>query len=131
MPLNMDEGSAISTLERWYKGHCDGTWEHHLGITIETTDNPGWVLTFKELRLAKDVLADVLGDLLRECDSQVGTDRTMVRVFAPSLQQVLVAAAVLAERSGDGVGCPGTEKAVEPCSSDEPETGRTGTDERD
>jgi len=105
----MDDKSAVSVLEKWFKERCDGTWEHHLGITIETTDNPGWILTFKEFRLAKEILADVIGDLLRQYDSQVGTDGGMVRVFAPSLQQVLSAAAILAERGGDGSRCSGAE----------------------
>jgi hypothetical protein len=33
---------ALSKLSRWYAGHCDGEWEHHKGIAIQTTDNPGW-----------------------------------------------------------------------------------------
>jgi hypothetical protein len=32
----------LSDLSRWYAHHCDGEWEHHHGIAIETTDNPGW-----------------------------------------------------------------------------------------
>jgi hypothetical protein len=95
----MDDKMAVSTIERWYKMHCDGTWEHHLGITIETTDNPGWLVTFRELRLSLDMLADVAGEFLRAYRAQVTTDGTMVRVFAPSLQQVLVVAAILAHRS--------------------------------
>ena len=26
---------------------CNGDWEHTYGITIETTDNPGWMLTIE------------------------------------------------------------------------------------
>ena len=37
----MDE-SVVIWLERWYRAHCNGDWEHRLGITIETLDNPGW-----------------------------------------------------------------------------------------
>jgi len=29
-------------LQKWYESNCDGYWEHHWGITIETLDNPGW-----------------------------------------------------------------------------------------
>jgi hypothetical protein len=32
----------LSDLSRWYAHHCDGEWEHHHDIAIETTDNPGW-----------------------------------------------------------------------------------------
>jgi Immunity protein 53 len=33
---------ALSDLTQWYARHCNGEWEHHHGISIETTDNPGW-----------------------------------------------------------------------------------------
>lgn len=32
----------LSELARWYARHCDGTWEHQRGISIQSTDNPGW-----------------------------------------------------------------------------------------
>jgi hypothetical protein len=32
-------------LQKWYKSQCDGDWEHEYGISIETTDNPGWYIT--------------------------------------------------------------------------------------
>jgi hypothetical protein len=100
----MDAKSVISTIERWFKERCDGMWEHRFSITIETTDNPGWLLTFGELRLANETVADIAGDLLREYAAQVATDGTMVRVFAPSLQQVLTAAAVLSTLTGQNKG---------------------------
>ena len=27
---------------KWYKGNCDGYWEHLYGVKIDTLDNPGW-----------------------------------------------------------------------------------------
>lgn len=40
------EGVAmdISELENWLKKRCDGDWEHQGGISIESTDNPGWYI---------------------------------------------------------------------------------------
>jgi hypothetical protein len=32
----------LSKLSRWFAAHCDGEREHHHGISIVTTDNPGW-----------------------------------------------------------------------------------------
>ncbi len=29
-------------LEQWFDEQCDGTWEHHYGVHIDTIDNPGW-----------------------------------------------------------------------------------------
>lgn len=34
--------SDIQWLRQWYKGECDGDWEHCYGIHIRTLDNPGW-----------------------------------------------------------------------------------------
>lgn len=43
----MDERSVnnlLPRLQRWYAAQCDGEWEHHHGISIETLDNPGWLV---------------------------------------------------------------------------------------
>src|ERR1700757_3448004 len=32
----------LPRLSRWFASHCDGEREHHYGIFIQTTDNPGW-----------------------------------------------------------------------------------------
>lgn len=32
----------IEKLQEWYKSQCDGNWEHHYGISIQSLDNPGW-----------------------------------------------------------------------------------------
>ncbi|WP_322780141.1 immunity 53 family protein [Frankia sp. Cas4] len=36
---------SLDYLQEWYIRHCDGDWEHALGIRITTLDNPGWMLT--------------------------------------------------------------------------------------
>ncbi|MBX7074619.1 MAG: immunity 53 family protein [Pirellulales bacterium] len=32
----------LSGSQAWYRRNCD--WEHRFGITLETLDNPGWLL---------------------------------------------------------------------------------------
>jgi len=32
----------LARLKLWFAAHCDGEWEHDRGISITTTDNPGW-----------------------------------------------------------------------------------------
>ena len=46
--------SCIEFLESWNADQCNDTWEHEFGISIETVDNPGWVVTIalKETRLS-------------------------------------------------------------------------------
>jgi hypothetical protein len=34
--------NTLDELAKWYLAHCDGRREHHHGIKIESTDNPGW-----------------------------------------------------------------------------------------
>lgn len=34
--------STCAFLQKWYSECCDGNWEHSYGVTIVTTDNPGW-----------------------------------------------------------------------------------------
>ena len=29
----------------WYRSQCNGTWEHAYGVTIESLDNAGWLVT--------------------------------------------------------------------------------------
>ena len=40
MPLN-----AIDWLQNWYRSQCNGKWERFHGVTIETLDTPGWLVT--------------------------------------------------------------------------------------
>lgn len=47
---------SISQLERWFVENCNGDWEHGRGVTIETLDNPGWMV---RISLADTTLADV------------------------------------------------------------------------
>lgn len=37
--------SLVEKLENWYSGQCNENWEHHCGISIESLDNPGWLVT--------------------------------------------------------------------------------------
>jgi len=36
---------TLSELQKWYEAECDGNWEHHYGVKIDTLDNPGWLVT--------------------------------------------------------------------------------------
>ena len=33
---------TLARLQAWYQKHCDGEWENDFGVSIESTDNPGW-----------------------------------------------------------------------------------------
>ena len=36
---------VMTWLSQWYARQCDGDWEHSYGISIDTLDNPGWIVT--------------------------------------------------------------------------------------
>jgi hypothetical protein len=42
----------IEFLQSWYLAQCNGEWEHVQGVTIETLDNPGWMVTIDLLGTA-------------------------------------------------------------------------------
>lgn len=36
--------TALQRLASWFKSQVDGSWESDWGITLQTLDNPGWML---------------------------------------------------------------------------------------
>jgi hypothetical protein len=40
----MNEMKMLEVIDSWLKNLADGEWEHHNGLTIESTDNPGWMI---------------------------------------------------------------------------------------
>jgi hypothetical protein len=38
------EPDSLTWLQAWYASQCNGDWEHEYGVSIETLDNPGWLL---------------------------------------------------------------------------------------
>jgi hypothetical protein len=37
--------TKFSELAAWLQQQCNGDWEHTFGISIQSTDNPGWWVT--------------------------------------------------------------------------------------
>ncbi len=46
---------ALPFLQTWFQRQCNGYWEHAHGVTIETLDQPGWLVT---IDLAETPLQD-------------------------------------------------------------------------
>ncbi|MDA3615459.1 immunity 53 family protein [Polluticaenibacter yanchengensis] len=46
----------ISWIEQWFFENCDGYWEHENSISIQTSDNPGWIV---EIDLSNTQLQDL------------------------------------------------------------------------
>lgn len=45
----------LNSIEQYYKNRCDGSWEHNFGFTIESCDNPGWMIIIKDPHLYRSV----------------------------------------------------------------------------
>lgn len=56
----------LGFLETWYRAQCNGYWEHAYGMTIETLDTPGWLVT---IDLAETPLEDRSMEPLRQENS--------------------------------------------------------------
>ena len=89
----MSLNDPIRTIDQWFASKCNGQWEHHEGILIQTTDNPGWLATVNSMSIEREKLAREIGDLLRDHGAQVATDGSIVRVYASSLTDCLNALA--------------------------------------
>ena len=55
--------TGFEFVQAWYLKQCNGFWEHGNGVTIETLDNPGWMVT---IDLAETPLEDREMDPLRK-----------------------------------------------------------------
>jgi len=89
----------IRRIDEWYQYRCDGEWEHRYGMMIETCDNPGWQVTFKDLPLPNSEKARIQKTLLKEHGAETILEGTSVRLFARSFQRCLQAAVALIELS--------------------------------
>jgi len=47
-------GSALQRLQAWYLSECNEDWEHQYGVTIDTLDNPGWLMTIDLVETSLD-----------------------------------------------------------------------------
>ncbi|HVT91662.1 MAG TPA: immunity 53 family protein [Bryobacteraceae bacterium] len=39
------EKHVLDFLQKWYLAQCNGEWEQIKGVTIETLETPGWMVT--------------------------------------------------------------------------------------
>lgn len=50
-----EPAGPIKKLQDWIISECNGDWEHSFGVTIESSDNPGWII---KIDLEETKLAD-------------------------------------------------------------------------
>lgn len=42
--MTSEQTNVIAKLQDWLAAECNGDWEHSFGVTIESSDNPGWIV---------------------------------------------------------------------------------------
>lgn len=68
----------IQWLTNWFLGNCDGDWEHSNIVTIQTIDNPGWMVRIdisetssQGKQMSKDLQGDENDWMVIKCDGAV------------------------------------------------------------
>jgi hypothetical protein len=52
-----DVKDLLGWLEWWYEEQCDDEWEQDNGVTIQTLDNPGWLVEADLRGLSPEAMA--------------------------------------------------------------------------
>ncbi len=66
--VQIKEESTFFWLQNWYQSQCNGNWEHEYGITIETTDQPGWHI---KINLSETEVEDVPFETIMKNESKL------------------------------------------------------------
>lgn len=80
----------LYTLEQYYKMRTNGEWEHFYGFTLESCDNPGWLINIKDPDLFKCVCYLVRENMIpQSIDYQIRcAELSEVVLFSPELSSL-------------------------------------------
>lgn len=93
----------IRLIDNFYRNCCDGQWEHDYGFTIETCDNPGWLLTFNDSMLNETLKEGICESIIKRVADKHNVivtyknDTTFqeIKIFSTSLENLLASSADL------------------------------------
>ena len=91
--------SAINTIDTWYKSKCDDLWEHNNGITLATTDNPGWMVTVN-VSLGEEECLKINAYIGQQYGAQCEMRNSVMHVFSENLGSCLEATAYILSAYG-------------------------------
>jgi len=86
---------GIEVIQRWYDSQCDGYWENFYGISVVSTDNPGWLATLSGCSVQGDLLSETMQSLPVSVRPTVSVEDTTVHVFSTNLNDCLQSVAML------------------------------------
>lgn len=90
---------STKIIDNFYKQHCNDEWEHLYGFTIETCDNPGWLLTITDPDLYNKSIQHKYSSVLNMISKQYSVSIThvheqksiiyAVKIFSISLESLI------------------------------------------
>src|SRR6266498_118 len=82
--MKSTEAEPLVVIDKWFAGRCDGLWEHHSGLRLETTDNPGWLITIDEA-LDESVFNDISLEVRKRWGAECIREQDKPKDYAVSL----------------------------------------------
>jgi hypothetical protein len=97
----MNVSEAIKEIDSWLKKMANDEWEHHNGVTIESSDNPGWILSIDlpdgNLKISSEIINSV--SKMRSVEGDVFEGK--LRIYSSELSAVIEAAGLILKCSFD------------------------------
>ena len=84
--MSLNSSDPEKEIDRWVKSKLDGDWEHKYGISISSTDNPGWVATITSHSFP---VMTSLKAIEYKYSGEVIVQPNVIRIFALSLENLL------------------------------------------
>ena len=77
----------VIAIDQWFERMCDNDWEHQGGITIQTTDNPGWVIIINldDIIIDKDAALRLLNNDDAHVEAHYFPEKNTYHVFCEPL----------------------------------------------
>ncbi len=91
----MNVSEAIGEIDSWFKKMVDDEWEHHNGVTIESSDNPGWILSIDLPKRDSDWEARISDSVRNLPNIQGGLLEGKLRIYSLELSAVIEAAGLI------------------------------------
>jgi hypothetical protein len=97
----MNVSEAIKEIDSWLKKMANDEWEHQNGVTIESSDNPGWILSI-DLPDGKLESSSKISDFVRKMPSIEGdVIKGKLRIYSSELSAVIEAAGLILKYNFD------------------------------
>lgn len=91
----MNVSQAVESIDCWFKKMADDEWEHHNGITIESSDNPGWILSIDLPESSSGQGSEIAEIIKNRPNVEGGLVEGKLRIYSSELSAVVETAGVI------------------------------------